>query len=62
MLNKFVDTITITKRILDLEINLTFGKLLLSVSATKKQLIKTITKDKAIQFWAQALESDIVYT
>ena len=36
MLNKFVDTITITKRILDLEINLTFGKLLLSVSATKK--------------------------
>ena len=38
----------ITKRILDLGVNLTVGKLLASAPAVEKQLTKAITKDKAV--------------
>lgn len=43
-------TTTITKHILDQEVNLTIGKLLVLALAIEKQFIKAITKDKAIQF------------
>lgn len=50
MLKESVGATTITKRILDLGVNLTVGELLASAPAFKKQLTKTITKDEAIQF------------
>ena len=39
---------TITKRILDLGVNLTVGELLVSALAIEKQLTKAITKDESI--------------
>lgn len=50
ILKESVGVTTITKRILDLEINLIVGKLLASAPAIKKQLIKAITEDEAGQF------------
>lgn len=50
VLKELVGTTRIIKRILDLEINLTVDKLLTSALVVEKQLIKTSTKDKAIQF------------
>lgn len=47
---KFVKAITIIKYILNLKVNLIIGILLTSAPAFKKQLTKTITKDKAVQF------------
>lgn len=50
MLKKSVRAMNIIKRILDLGVNLTVGEFLALVPAIEKQLIKVITKDKAIQF------------
>ena len=50
VMKKFIGAIAIIKRILDLGVNLTFGKLLASALVIEKQIIKAITKDKAIQF------------
>lgn len=62
MLKESVNAITITKRILDLGVNLTVGKLLASAPAIEKQLTKVITEDKAIQFRVNTLESSTVDT
>lgn len=63
ILKKFVEITTITKRILDLNINLTVSKLLILVPAIEQQFIKAILKDKSIQFWVNSLEScEIVKT
>ncbi len=51
---------TITKRILDLEVNLTVGKLLVSALSFEKQLTKAISEDGAIQFRLNTLESNAV--
>lgn len=48
MLKKLVGVISITKLILDFGINLTISKLLALVLVVEKQLIKAITKNKAI--------------
>lgn len=56
LLKESVDTTTISKRILDLEINLTVWDLIASALAIKKQFIKAITEDKAIQFRVNILE------
>lgn len=50
VLKEFVSTITITKCILDLRMNLTIGELLSSTPSTKRQFTKAITKEKAIPF------------
>lgn len=60
VLKESVDAITITKRILDLGVNLTIGKLLASAPAIEKQLPKAITKDEVVQFWVNTLKSSIV--
>ena len=52
---------TITKRILDLEINLTVDKLLAFALAVKKQLTKAISKNEAIQFQVNTLSSAAVF-
>ncbi len=58
---------TITKRILDLEVNLTVGELLASALAVEKQLTKVISEDEAVQFRvntfdsAEALEATSLY-
>lgn len=46
LLNKLVNTITITKYIINEKVNLTNGKLLVLVLAIKIQLTKAITEDK----------------
>ena len=51
---------TITKHTLNLGVNLTVGKLLASAPAVKKQLIKAITEDEAVQFRVDILESSMV--
>ena len=48
---------TITKQILNLEVNFTVGELLASVSAVEKQLKKAIFKDEAVQFCLNTLDS-----
>lgn len=62
ILKESVWTTTITKCILNFEVNLTIGKLPTSALAIKKRLTKAITKDKAIQFWVNTLESSSVDT
>ncbi len=57
-----VNATTITKRILDLGVNLTVGKLLASAVAIEKQLTKAITEDKAVQFRVNTLESSTIDT
>lgn len=57
MLKKSVGATTITKCILDLEVNLAISELLASVPAIEKQLTKAITKDKTMQFRVNTLES-----
>lgn len=47
----------ITKRILDLGVNLTVSELLASAPAVEKQLTKAITEDEAVQFRVNALGS-----
>lgn len=56
VLKESVGAGTITKRILDLGISLTVGKLLVSAPAVKKQLTKAISEDKAVQFRVNILE------
>ena len=53
-----VGATTITKRILDLEVNLTIGELLTSTPAVEKQLTKAIIKDEAVQFRVSYIEVD----
>lgn len=60
MLTEFVGATTIPKRILDLKVNLTVGKLLGLALIIEKQLTKTSTKDKAMQFWDNTLEFSFV--
>lgn len=48
MLEKSIRAITITKHILNLEINLTIGELLALAPAVEKQLTKAITEDEAM--------------
>ncbi len=62
MLKESVGVITITKRILDLRVNLTIGELLASTPAVEKQLTKIITEDKAVQFRVNILEFSTVDT
>lgn len=42
---------------MDLGVNLTIGKLLVSIPAVEKQVTKTIFKDKAVQFRINSLSS-----
>lgn len=60
VLKEFVEATTITKRILDLGMNLTVGKLLALAPAVEKQFTKTIIKDKIVQFWVNTLESNTI--
>ncbi len=60
MLKESVSATTITKRILDLGVNLTVGELLASAPAVEKQLTKAIIEDEAIQFRVNTLESSTV--
>lgn len=62
VLKESMGTTTISKRILDLGINLTISKLLASAPAIEKQPTKAITEDKAVQFWVNTLESSIADT
>lgn len=55
ILKKFIKTTTITKYSLDLEVNFTIGNLLAFVPVVEKQLIKTIFKNKAVQFYVNIL-------
>ena len=57
VLKESVGATTITKRILDLGVNLTVGELLASAPAVEKQLTKAISKDEAVQFRVNALSS-----
>ncbi len=52
-----VGATTITKRILDLRVNLTVGELLASVPAVEKQLTKAIFEDESVQFRVTTLSS-----
>ncbi len=60
VLKESVSATTITKRILDLRVNLTVGELLASAPAVKKQLTKAISEDEAVQFQVNTLESNAV--
>ena len=60
VLKESVGATTITKRILDLGVNLTVGELLASAPAVEKQLTKAITEDEAVQFRVNTLESSSV--
>ena len=57
VLKESVGATTITKRILDLGVNLTVGELLASAPAVEKQLTKAISEDEAVQFRVNTLES-----
>ena len=57
VLKETVGATTITKRILDLGVNLTVGELLASAPAVEKQLTKAISEDEAVQFRVNTLES-----
>lgn len=50
LLKKSFEAITISKRILNLGVKLTVGKLLVFTLVVKKQPTKAIIKDKVIQF------------
>lgn len=56
VLKKFIVVTTITKRILNLGISLIVSKLLAFALAIKKQLKKTISEDKSIQFYIKTLK------
>ena len=58
VLKEFVGATMITKRILDLGVNLIVGELLLLAPAVEKQLTKAITEDEAIQFRVNSLDVD----
>ena len=58
VLKESMGATAITKRILDLGVNLTVGELLASAPAIEKQLIKAIIEDEAIQFRVNTLESN----
>ncbi len=60
VLKESVGATTITKRIPDLRVNLTVGKLLDSAPAVEKQLTKAISEDEAVQFRVNTLESNAV--
>ncbi len=60
MLKESISATTITKRILDLGVNLTIGELLASALVIEKQLTKAITEDETIQFQVNTLESSTV--
>lgn len=62
VLKESVDAPTISKRIMDLGINLTIDELLASAPVVEKQFTKAITKDKVVQFWVNTLESSSVDT
>ncbi len=68
VLKESVGTTIITKRILDLGVNLTVGELLTSAPAVKKQLTKAISENEAVQFCinvlseAEALEAAKPYS
>ena len=49
-LKESVGATTITKRILDLEVNLMVAELLTSAPAVEKQLTKAISEDVAVKF------------
>lgn len=57
-LKESIRAIIITKQILDLRINFTINKQLVSAPTVKKQLIKVITKNNAIQFRVNSLNID----
>lgn len=57
VLKKSVGVTMITKRILDLEVNLTIGKLFVFAPAVEKQLTKAIMEGEAIQFRVNTLGS-----
>ena len=57
VLKETVGATMITKRILDLGVNLTVGELLASAPAVEKQLTKAITEDEAVQFRVNTLGS-----
>ena len=59
-LNESIGATTITKRILDLGVNLTICKLLVLALAIEKQFTKAITEDESVQFWINTLESSTV--
>ena len=58
ILKELVGATTITKCILDLGVSLTVGELLASAPAIEKQLIKTISEDKAVQFRVSSVNID----
>lgn len=58
VLKESVEVTMITKRILDLRVNLTISKLFVSTPVIEKQLTKAITIDKAIQFRTNSLDID----
>ncbi len=60
VLKESVGATIITKRILDLGVNLTVEELLASAPAVEKQLTKAITEDKAVQFRFNTLESSSI--
>ena len=60
VLKESVGATIITKRILDLGVNLTVGELLASAPAVKKQLTKAISEDEAVKFQVNNLESNVV--
>lgn len=60
ILKESVGATTITKRILDLGVNLTVDELLASAPAVEKQLTKAISEDEAVQFRVNTLESNAV--
>ena len=57
ILKESIGAMAITKRILDLWVNLTIGELLVSAPAVKKQLTKAIIEDEVVQFEVNTLES-----
>lgn len=56
ILKEFVKATIIIKYILDLGVNLIISKLLVFALTIKKQLTKTISKDKVIQFYINNLD------
>ena len=57
VLKKSVGVFTITKRILDLRVNLTVGELLASAPAVEEQLTKIIFENEVFQFYFNTLSS-----
>lgn len=61
VLKKLVEVTTITKRILNLRVNLTNSKLLAFPLAIEKQLTKVIIEEKVIQFQVNSLDLGKVF-